>query len=174
LIAAGIKSNVNLAAEAGIKVNFGVIVNQHMRTNGNDVFAAGDIAEFNGRVYGIIPPAIEQAKIASANILDENQIYEGPVQTTTLRIANISLTSMGIVNSEDPRYKEIKRINKQEGVYKKIVFDQGRIVGAILLGDRKGSAVIKKLMDQEADVTKFEESILEDNFDYRKVLERAS
>jgi nitrite reductase (NADH) large subunit len=170
LIAAGIKSNVDLAAEAGIRVNRGVIVDQHLRTSDNDIYAAGDIAEFNGRVYGIIPPAIEQAKVASANVLGENQVYKGTVHTTTLKIAGISLTSMGIVNPEDRRYKEIKKTNKQEGIYKKIVLDQGKIVGAILLGDRKGSAAINRLMDQETDVTKYEESILEDNFDYRKFL----
>jgi nitrite reductase (NADH) large subunit len=169
LIAAGIKSNVDLAAEAGIRVNRGVIVDRHLRTSDNDIYAAGDIAEFNGRVYGIIPPAIEQAKVASANVLGENQVYKGTVHTTTLKIAGISLTSMGIVNPEDRRYKEIKKTNKQEGIYKKIVLDQGKIVGAILLGDRKGSAAINRLMDQETDVTKYEEGILEDNFDYRKV-----
>jgi NAD(P)H-nitrite reductase large subunit len=76
------------------------------------------------------------------------------------------------VNPEDSPYIEIKKINKQEGIYKKIVLDQGRIVGAVLIGDRKGSATIKRLMDQETDVTRYEEFILEDNFDFRKVLSR--
>ena len=170
LIAAGIRPNTSLAAEAGIKTNRGVMIDQHLQTSDNDVYAAGDIAEFNGNVYGIIPPAIEQAKIASANILGQNQIYKGTVHTTTLKIADITLISMGMVNPEDRRYNEIKKTNKQEGIYKKIVLDQGKIVGAILLGDRKGSAAINRLMDQQIDVTKYEESILEDNFDYRKIL----
>ena len=170
LIAAGIRPNVNLAAEAGIKVNRGVMVDQHLQTSDNDVYAAGDITEFNGSVYGIIPPAIEQAKTASANILGEGEVYKGTVHTTTLKIADITLTSIGNVNPEDSRYKEIRKINKQEGVYKKIVLDQGKIIGAILLGDRKGGATIKRLMDQQADVTKYGENILEDDFDYRTVL----
>jgi nitrite reductase (NADH) large subunit len=172
LIAAGIKSNVDLAVGAEIRINRGVIVDQHLQTSVNDVYAAGDIAEFNGKVYGIIPSAIEQAKIASANILGQNRLYKDAVETTTLKIADISLTSIGIVNPEDSPYIEIKKINKQEGIYKKIVLDQGRIVGAVLLGDRKGSATIKRLMDQETDVTRYEEFILEDNFDFRKVLSR--
>jgi nitrite reductase (NADH) large subunit len=170
LISAGVKPHIKLATEAGIKANKGVIVDEYLRTSADDVYAAGDVLEFHGQVYGIIPPAVEQADIASANMLGgETHVYNGTVHSATLRVAGISLTSMGLVNPEGSRYENIKRIDKQEGVYKKIVLDQGKIVGVILLGDRRGASSLMKLMRQEADVTKYKNHLLEDDFDYGQV-----
>jgi len=170
LISAGVKSNTDLALQAGIKVDKGVVVDQYLQTSVNDVLAAGDVTEFEGRVYGIIPAAMEQAKIAAMNMLEkEKQSYEGTIPSNTLKIVGIDLTSMGIVNPEEPRYEEIKKIDREKGVYKKIVLEQGKIVGAIILGDTKDVTSIKKLMDQEIDVTKYKDFLLENNFDYRRV-----
>jgi nitrite reductase (NADH) large subunit len=171
LIAAGIMSNTDLAAGAGIKVNKGVIVDEYLQTSANDVYAAGDVSEFNGRVYGIIPPAIEQAKIASLNMLcKERHAYRGTVYSTSIKIAGISLTSMGLVNPEGSQYEEIKKVNRQENVYKKIVLEQDRIVGAIVLGERKGVAALLKLMDQGSVVTKYKDQLLENGFDHRRIV----
>ncbi len=171
LISAGVRSNTDLAVEAGIKVDRGVVVDEYLQTSVNDVYAAGDVAEFEGRVYGIIPAAMEQAKIAAMNMLEEEkQVYKGTIPSNTLKIVGIDLTSMGLVNPEGPQYEEIKKIDKEKGVYKKIVLEQGKIVGAIILGDRKGVTSIKKLMDQETDVTKYKDFLLEDAFDYRTIL----
>jgi nitrite reductase (NADH) large subunit len=170
LISAGVRSDVRLAADAGIKVNEGVIVDDYLRTSADEVYAAGDVLEFHRKVYGIIPPAIEQARVAAANMLEgEKHVYNGTTEFTTLKIAGISLTSMGLVSPEGPKYEEIKRIDKQRGVYKKIVLDQGKIVGAILLGDRKGTSTLTRLMQQEIDVTKYKNQLLEDDFDYKQI-----
>ena len=171
LISAGVKPNIQLAADAEIKLNRGVVVDEYMRTSADDVYAAGDVLEFQGQVNGIIPPAIKQANIASTNMLGgEKSVYTGAIPSTTLKIAIISLTSTGLVNPEGSRYEEIKKLNKQEGVYKKIVLDdQGKIVGAILLGDRKGTSTLMRLMQQETDVTKYKTHLLEDNFNHRQI-----
>ncbi len=170
LISAGVRPNTDLAAEAGIKVEKGVVVDQYLQTSANDVYAAGDVAEFDGRVYAIIPAAMEQARIAATNMLEkEKQAYEGTIPSNTLKIVGIDLTSMGLVNPEGSQYEEIKKIDEERGVYKKIVLQQGRIVGAIILGDRKGVTPIKNLMDQQVEVTKYTDFLLEDNFDYGKI-----
>jgi len=170
LISAGVKPNTDLAIEAGIKVDKGVVVDEYLQTSVNDVYAAGDVAEFEGRVYGIIPAALEQAKIAAINMLErEKQVYKGTIPSNTLKIVGIDLTSMGLVNPEGPQYEEIKKIDKEKGIYKKVVLKEGKIVGAIILGDTKGVTQIKKLMDQEVDVTKYKDLLLEDDFDYRKI-----
>jgi len=170
LISAGVKSNTELAVEAGIKVDKGVVVDHYLQTSVDDIHAAGDAAEFEGRVYGIIPAAVEQAKTAAMNMLEkEKQSYKGTIPSNTLKIVSIDLTSMGIVNPEGPQYEEIRKIDKRKGVYKKIVLEQGKIVGAIILGDTKNVTSIKKLMDQETDVTKYKDSLLKDDFDYRRI-----
>jgi NAD(P)H-nitrite reductase large subunit len=134
------------------------------------VYAAGDVVEFHGRVLGIIPSAVEQADVASANMLgNEKRAYKGTIHATTLRVAGISLTSMGMVNPQGSEYEEVKSFDRQDGVYKKIVLDQGKIVGAILLGDRKAASALTRLMQNETDVTKYKDHLLDDNFDYAQV-----
>ena len=170
LVSAGMRSNTGLAVEAGIKVNRGVIVDGHLRTSIDDVYAVGDVAEFEGKVYGIIPAALEQASIAAANMLRaEQSVYTGTIPSNTLKIVDVELTSMGRVNPEDPKYEEIKKSDQKKGVYKKLVIDKGKIVGAILLGDKKGVTSIKRLMTQKTDITEYKNLILTDNFDYKKV-----
>lgn len=171
LFSAGIRSNVKLAVDSGIQVNRGVVVDHFLRTSADDVYAAGDVAEFEGKVYGIIPAAEEQARLAALNILDTGKrVYKGTVPSNTLKIVGIDLTSMGIVDPTEPKYEEVKKNMVEKGVYKKIVLEQGRIVGAIVLGDTRGVAAIRQLMDLGTDVSKYKDSVLEDNFDFRKIL----
>lgn len=170
LCSAGMRPNIQLASEAGIKVNRGVIVDDHLQTRADDVYAVGDVSEFEGRVYGIIPAALEQAKVAATNLLEEEpMVYKGTIPSNTLDIVGIDLTSMGTVNPEDNKYEEIKRMDDEKGIYKKLVLDQGRIIGAIILGDKNGITTIKRLMNQQTDITKHKDSILKDDFDYKKL-----
>jgi nitrite reductase (NADH) large subunit len=170
LVSAGMRSNIDLALEAGIKVNRGIVVDGHLRTSVDDVYAVGDAAEYEGTVYGIIPAAVEQANIAAANMLgDEHTIYTGTIPSNTLKIVGVDLTSMGLVNPEVLKNQEIKKTDETKGVYKKLVLDKGKIVGAILLGDKKGVMSIRKLIAQETDITKYKNLILNDDFDYKKV-----
>jgi nitrite reductase (NADH) large subunit len=171
LISAGVRSNIDLAVEAGVNVGKGVVVNRYLQTSVDDVYAAGDVAEYDGRIYSSIPAAIEQAKIAAVNMLErEHQPYHGTVPSHSLRIVGIDLTSMGLVHPDGSRYEEIRKIDKENGIYKKIVLEQGKIVGAIILGERTSISPIKTLMDRRIDITKCKDSLLEDNFDYRKIL----
>jgi nitrite reductase (NADH) large subunit len=171
LISAGTQSNTELALEAGIKVNRGVVVDKHLKTSANDVYAVGDVAEFEGKVYGIIPAALEQATIAAANMLGtKEKVYAGTVPSNTLQVVDVELSSIGLVNPTDPKYEEIKKADKKKCVYKKLVLDQGKIVGAILLGDKKSFTPIKTLITQETDITKHKRSILNDDFDYKKLV----
>ncbi len=170
LVSAGMRSNVQLAVEAGINVNKGIVVDNTLRSSADGVYAVGDAAEFEGKVYGIIPAALEQARIAATNIMEEEHtVYTGTIPSNTLDIVGIDLTSIGIVNPQDNKYEEIRKIDDKKGIYKKLVLEQGKIVGAILLGDKKGIITIKQLMSQGIDVTKYKDSILRDDFDFKKI-----
>ncbi len=169
LISAGIRCNIELANKSGINVNRGVIVDNHLKTSADNIYAIGDIAEFNGTVYGIIPAAVEQAKDAAENILTDKISYKGTVPTNTLKVMGIDLTSVGLVNPEDTKYEEIKETDKRKGIYKKLVLNKGKIVGAIILGETKPVHSIKRLIAQETDITKYKNSILKDDFDYKRI-----
>jgi nitrite reductase (NADH) large subunit len=171
LVSAGIKPNVVLARTAGINVNKGVLVDKYMQTSVSDVYAAGDVTEFEGRIYGIIPAAIDQGKIAAMTMLGDNQyVYKGTTPSNMLKIVDIELMSIGITNLEEVKYEELKKMNKKQGIYKKLVFHQGKIIGAIILGDKKAIGYIKRFINQKVELSKYKELLLEDNFDYSRII----
>jgi nitrite reductase (NADH) large subunit len=158
-----------LAQDAGLEVNRGVVVDEHLQTSAEDVYAAGDVAEFRGRVYGIIPAAIEQARAAALNMLGEEAAYEGTVPSNTLQVMSIDCTSIGVVHPpEGDGYQELRK--SEAGVYKKLVLKDGRLVGAILLGGRKDVAPISRLIQKGADVSRYTERLLDDDFDWSEAM----
>jgi nitrite reductase (NADH) large subunit len=173
LIAAGIECNTALSIDAGINVRKGIVVNEYLQTSESDVFAAGDAAEFQGRLYGTIPPSVEQARIAAVNMLgNEKRVYGGSVPFTTLKIAGISLTSIGEVNPGQPGREEIRKTDAERRIYKKLVLREGKIVGAILLGDIRPASFISRIMNDQADITEYKHQILDENFDFRHLLSK--
>lgn len=170
LFAAGARPNKKLAEEAGLSTNKGVLVDAHMRTSIPDIFAAGDVAEFKGSCYGIIPAALEQSKVAAFNILgDVSVIYPGTIPSTTLKILGIDLASIGEINSQKDNYQIVVRKKPERCFYKKLVLKKGKIVGGIFLGDKKDAFVFKRIIDQKIDVSEFAERLLDEDFDLKKL-----
>lgn len=170
LISTGVRCNVRLAQEAGLEVNRGVVVDEHLRTSAEDIYAAGDVAEFRGRVYGIIPASLEQARAAAANMLGREQTeYGGTIPSNTLQVVGIDCASTGVVHpEEDEGYQELRK--SEAGVYKKLVLKDGRLVGAILLGDGKDVAPISRLIRMGTDVSRHVERLLDEDFNWKRLL----
>ena len=152
LVSAGIKPNITLAQEAGIAANKGIIVNDRMETNITNIYAAGDGVEYNGRTYGIWPAAQRQGVITGINMSGGKEVYKGTVPSTTLKVAGIHLTSMGDIAAEDKTIEQIKVADPSKNIYKKLFLKDGKIVGAILLGETKNAAEITQLMENKTDV----------------------
>lgn len=170
LVSAGIKPNTTLAREAGISVNKGILVNDRMETNIPDIYAAGDVAEHKGRIYGIWPASQRQGVIAGINMSGGNENYLGTVPSTTLKVAGIHLTSMGDISGEDKTVEHIKVKETDKNIYKKLFIKDGKIIGAIFLGDKKNVSEIEQLMQRKVDVSKIKEKILELTFDFNNLL----
>jgi len=173
LFSTGIRSETALAQAAGLEVNRGVIVDEHLQTSAEDIFAAGDAAEFEGRVYGIIPAAIEQARIAAANMVASGSTtYTGTIPATTLKVAGAELTSMGESVAEGDEYTPLRRADMEAGRYRKFVLREGRIVGAILLNDKERLQPTTQLIEQGVDVSALVNvnRLLDDDFDLKSLL----
>lgn len=166
IIAAGIKPNVSLASEAGIKVNKGVVVDDYLRTSHSDIYAAGDVAEHRGRLYGIIPAAFDQARAAAFNILRQAKPYEGTVPSNSLKVMGISLTSVGLIQGEGEGFEEIRQVDEARGIYKKIVLEKGRLVGAIWMGTKKGVNELVRAVTLRVNVEQWKDSLLTEDFDF--------
>lgn len=166
LIAAGIKPNLELAQAAGLKTNKGILVDDYLRTSHPLIFAAGDVVEHRDRLYGIIPAAFDQARAAAYNLLGEMKPYEGTVPSNSLKVMGISLTSVGLIQGEGEDFEEIKKVDEEKGIYKKLVIQKGRLVGAIWMGTKKGVNEIVRMATLKRDVTAWKEALLEEDFNF--------
>ena len=166
VIAAGVRSHLELAKEAGLETDKGIVVDDYLSTSHPKIFAAGDNLEHRGRLYGIIPASFQQARIAAHNILGQKMKYEGTVPSNTLKVMGVSLTSVGLVNPEKGTCEEYRRENREEGIYKKIVLQNGILVGAIWMGTKQGVNEISQMVTQKMDVSKWKDALLQDDFDF--------
>jgi NAD(P)H-nitrite reductase large subunit len=157
VISAGVRPNLELADHLGLEHDKGIKVDEHLSTNQPDIYAAGDVAEFKGMPYGIWPAAMEQGKIAGNNMAGGNMIYEGTTMANTLKVVGIDLASAGNIDAENEL--ESKMVT-DEKVYKKIVIENDRIIGCIMLGDTKGFNKITKAMSAKQDISQVKDSIL--------------
>jgi nitrite reductase (NADH) large subunit len=172
LFSTGIRSQVALAQAAELEVNRGIVVDQQLRTSAQDIFAAGDAAEFDGRVYGIIPAAVEQARAAAANMVAPGSAaYTGTIPATTLKVAGAELTSLGESVVEGEEYTHLRHADGTAGHYRKLVLREGRVVGAILLNDKARVRPITQLINQEVNVSAYTDRLLGDDFDLTSLVQ---
>jgi len=169
VIAAGVKPELALAKDAGLTVERGIVVDDRLRTSRPEIFAAGDVAEHQGRVYGIIPASFEQARAAAGNMLGMDMPYSGTVPSNTLRVAGLYVTSAGEVNPEARGHEVLVRSVPEDGLYKKIVLKEGRLVGAIWMGTKKGALEIGRFVALKKDVESRKGDLLEDTFDFAEI-----
>lgn len=168
VLSAGIRSKTDLASSAGLAVNRGILVDEHLRTSVEDVYAAGDAAEFEGLVYGIIPAAMEQARAAATNMVHEGTVtYRGTVPSTTLKIVGIDLTCLGESTADGEPYQVFRHTDWEQGVYKKLALRDGQIVGAILLGDLADVRPIQQLITSQRNVAVHGERLLDGSLDLK-------
>ena len=156
IIQAGIRPTIKIAQEANLKTNRGIVVNEYLETSENDIFAVGDCIEYNNQIWGIIPACMEQSKIVAASVLGLKKVeYQGTTPKNTLKIVGLELTSIGII---DPSKEEIsggweilKKADKKDCCYQKLVLKEGKLKGAILFGDTKAISYVYKKMEQDVD-----------------------
>jgi len=134
ILAAGIRPNIGLAKEAGIPVNRGIIVNDQLQTAADGIFALGECAEHRGICYGLVEPAYEQAKVLAQHLAGRAAAYGGSVTATNLKVSGVGVFSAGeFMGSE--RSEAVVLSDFRRGIYKKLVIEDGRLTGAVLVGD---------------------------------------
>jgi nitrite reductase (NADH) large subunit len=134
IFAAGIRPNIALAKDARIPVNRGIVVDDVMQTGAPDIFALGECAEHRGICYGLVEPAYEQARVLAQHLAGRAASYDGSIVATNLKVSGVSVFSAGdfagAAGSE-----AIVLNDARSGTYKKLVISDGRLTGAVLVGD---------------------------------------
>jgi nitrite reductase (NADH) large subunit len=147
----GIRPNIKIYENTPLQINQGVIIDDRMRTNISNIYAAGDIAEFYGRVGGLWTIAAEQGKIAGYNIAGNEAVYTVGLPVTTMNAFNLSIFSVGNVN-EDSCSQTITDDNSEQKSYKRLFIQNNKIIGAINIGDNKFNTLLKNLVIKEAEL----------------------
>ena len=154
--AIGTIPNIEIAKESGIACGRGVKVNQYLQTSNPDVFAIGEIAEFNGKLFGITSAAEEQADTL-ANYLagDISSYYKGSVLMNILKLEDINLCSIGelAIPENDDSYEEIVFADLKKRYYKKCIVKDDLLVGAILMGDKNEFAEFKTMIESKIELS---------------------
>jgi nitrite reductase (NADH) large subunit len=169
LFSTGVRPNVSVAREAGIATGRGVQVDDSMQTSAPDVYAAGDVVEHRGRVYGIVPPCLEQARVAAQNMVSPGTAaYEGSIMSSSLKTCGIDVLSMGNVNPTKEQRVDVIQAQGQQ-TYRKVVLEDGLIVGVILYGTTNGARQLQQAMRSHADLTAFQGQLADIDWDFAEM-----
>jgi assimilatory nitrate reductase electron transfer subunit len=148
VLACGVRPVTGLAAAAGLPVRRGVVVDDELRTADPDVFAIGECAEHDGTVYGLVAPAWEQAAVAAEVITGGKARYRGSRLVTRLKARSVELAAMGETQLTEEHAEVVRFSHRARGTYRKLVIRDGRLVGAILLGDTDAVGTLTQLYDR--------------------------
>ena len=150
VMAVGIRPNAWLAEDAGLETGRGIKVDAAMRTSDPDIFSVGECVEFEGRCYGLVAPLYEQARICGKVLCGaDDEIFVHSETSTKLKVTGVDLFSAGDFADGDDR-EEIVFRDASRGVYKRLVLEGDKLIGAVLYGDTAdGAWFFSKIKDAE-------------------------
>lgn len=149
LLATGVRPDTYLARRSGLEVNRGIVVNNHLQTSDPDIYAAGDVAEHNGVLYGIWGPSQYQGRMAGMNVMGMDTLFGGLPRSNTLKVLDTSLTSVGKFEPEDGSFTGVE--GKSGDNYACFLFHDGKMAGGILLGDTSAAPSLKNAVESGRD-----------------------
>jgi NAD(P)H-nitrite reductase large subunit len=154
--AVGVRPNVELARQAGLKVRRGIVVDQELRTSSPEIYAAGDVAETTdlitgeALVSGLWTNAVEMGRLAGINMAGANLKYPGAWGVlNSLEVAGIPTVAIGVTNPPpggDYHIQQSRRGNN----YRKLIGREEVLVGALLVGDLEGAGVYAGLIRSQS------------------------
>ena len=160
VMAAGIKPNAALAREAELAVNRGIVVDAGMATSDPSILAIGECAEVGGRVYGLVAPLYEMARVAAARLAgDAHAGFVHADTPTRLKVTGIDLFSLGDFADGEDRDEIVFR-DAAAGIYKRLVLKDDRLVGAVLFGNTADGAWLGDLQRKRTDVSAMRDTLV--------------
>jgi nitrite reductase (NADH) large subunit len=166
ILAVGTRPRTELAEKAGIKINRGIVVNRLMMTSVSDIYAAGDVTEAYDTlrtedfVIAIVPLAYEQGRVAGHNMAGGHRMYSGGIGMNSITVYRLPIMTMGIANQASDA-REVRTFRRGK-VYRKLVFEGNRLVGAVLVGEIDYAGILTRFIRSQADVTQIKKELTDD------------
>jgi nitrite reductase (NADH) large subunit len=147
VVACGVRPRAEMASDSGLPVNKGILVNDGMATEIPGVYAIGECCEHNGKTYGMVAPAWEQASVLAAVLAQGSAQarYRGSKLYARLKVAGIDVASMGRIEPESELDEVIQVVETRRDTYRKLIVRGGELVGAILVGSSSATARLVQL-----------------------------
>jgi nitrite reductase (NADH) large subunit len=159
VMAVGIRPASQLAKDAGIAVNRGIVVDDGMQTSDASIFALGECAEHRGQCYGLVAPLYESARVLADRLIGGASEYHGSVVNTKLKVTGINLFSAGDF-AEGPDREEIVLRDASSGVYKRLILKENKIIGAVLYGETSDGSWFFDLMKRGTDISQMRDTLI--------------
>jgi NAD(P)H-nitrite reductase large subunit len=177
VVGIGVRPNIQLVNNIGIKVKRGILVDEMMQTNIKNIFAAGDVSEGENLVTGKNEVllnwsnACKQGRIAGLNMAGREQRYEGGLAENITTIFGLTLATVGLVHAAKGNgVEELKFYNPKKKSYRKIFLAGERVVGAVLIGSTNDAGILKNFIRIKKDISPWKNTIARTPLDMRKLL----
>jgi nitrite reductase (NADH) large subunit len=151
VFACGIVPRVEVAKASGVPVNRAILVNDLLATQVPGVYAVGECAEHEGKVYGLVQPIWEQCAVLADVLTGANPRarYRGSKVYARLKVAGVEVASFGITDAEFPTDEVVQVFEERRGVYRKLVVRDGKLAGAMLVGCAEAAPALVQMFDRD-------------------------
>ncbi|AFU98448.1 nitrite reductase large subunit NirB [Simiduia agarivorans] len=156
LFSAGIRPQDELARKCGLELGQrgGIVINNQCQTSKKDVYAIGECALWDNKIYGLVAPGYHMAKVAFSQIQGGTEEFTGADMSTKLKLLGVDVASVGDAHGNTPGSKSYTYSNDVDEVYKRIIVsgDNTRLLGAVLVGDAEAYGTLQQLCVNEMDL----------------------
>lgn len=159
VMAVGIRPNVALAREAGLAVGRGIHVDDQMVTSDESILAVGECVEHRDTLFGLVAPLYDQAKVVAHTLSGEDAAFVQKELSTKLKVTGCDLFSAGDFADGDGREDIVFR-DPARGVYRRLVIQDNKLVGAVMYGDTADSGWFFGLIRDGTDITDMRETLI--------------
>ena len=159
VMAVGIRPSAALARDAGLEVNRGIIVDDHMVTSDPDILSVGECVEHGGMVYGLVAPLWEMCRSLADGLIETQNPYRGSVTSTKLKVSGIDVFSAGDFAGGEG-CEDIVLRDATRGVYKRVIVREDRVIGAVLYGDTADGNWYFDLLKREENVSEIRDALI--------------
>jgi nitrite reductase (NADH) large subunit len=161
-----------------IKVDAGIVVDEHMETSAPGVFAAGDVAESidiarkTPWVNAIWPEAVAQGRIAGANMAGRRTAYKGSLSRNVIRIFGMDVMTAGLITPPEAEGFDILNVRDSRAkTYRKLVFRGDRLVGMVMVNGIEQGGLLTSLIQSETPVRAPREALLKSGFNFKQLMQ---
>jgi NAD(P)H-nitrite reductase large subunit len=181
IITIGMKPNIDFLKDSGIKVDKGIIVNEYLKTNIPNIYAAGDVAQIQDPLFNspILHPtwgyAKKQGKIAAKNMVGNKKKYDGAISIQSIKLNDFRAIAVGMTHSKK-NFDEISWVSFKKGMCRKFVLRDNKLIGVLLLEKKLNKKQIKPILEKAVfnmiDINGYKTELLDDPYILTKISEK--